>query len=398
MHLTTTQRKYLILTVIGYLLLAVTYALATPPLEASDEYKHYPVVQHLQTKGALPILDPDDPGLWLQSAVQPPLYFIMMAAVTAGVDSSDLSDIHQANPHAYVGDPNQISNKNLIIHQPDREQFPWQGSILAIYIARFVTILLGIGTILLVARLGLLLFNPQVALLAAVFTAFNPMFLFISASVNNDGLAALLGTLGLYLLVSLWRDEPDPIRRWLRYLTLGLVLGLGILTKLSLTGLLLLTGIALAALTWRRRQWKYLLIGGSMVLLVALVIAVPWLIHNLRHYQDISALNVFIEVQAQRAVSPSFQDWIEEFGTLYRTFWGLFGGVNVATPELFYNIYNILFVAGAAGLATGCGSGGEIVKNSVRRKVVRPLKERSRLPHPKDCGCCSLGLASYSSS
>ncbi len=34
---------------------------------------------------------------------------------------------------------------------------------------------------------------------------------------------------------------------------------------------------------------------------------------------------------------------------MYRTFWGLFGGVNVAAPELFYNIYNILFVAGTAG-------------------------------------------------
>ena len=349
MYLTKAQRYYLALTVMGYLLLAVSYALATPPLEASDEYKHYPVVQHLQTKGALPLLDPEDPGLWLQSAVQPPLYFIMMAAVTTTIDSSDLPDIHQANPHAYVGNPNQINNKNLIIHQPDREQFPWTGSILAIYIARFATILLGVGTILLVARFGALLFNPQVAILAAILTAFNPMFLFISSSVNNDGLAALLGTLGLYLLVTLWRDEPNPVRQWLRYLTLGLVLGLGILTKLSLAGLLLLTGIALAALTWRRRQWKFLLLGGSMVLLVALVIAAPWLIHNLRIYGDPSALNVFIEVQTQRAVPPSLQDWIEEFGTLYRTFWGLFGGVNVAAPELFYNIYNILFVAGAAG-------------------------------------------------
>jgi 4-amino-4-deoxy-L-arabinose transferase-like glycosyltransferase len=344
-----TQRKYLALTVIAYVLLAFTYALATPPLEASDEYKHYPVVQHLQTTGTLPILDPENPGLWLQSAVQPPLYFILVALITAGIDSGDLPDIHQENPHAYVGDPNQIYNKNLIIHQADREQFPWQGAILAIYIARFVTIFLGIGTILLVSRLGEVLFNPQVAIVAAVLTAFNPMFIFISTSVNNDGLAALLGMLGLYLLVMLWRDEPDPVRGWLRYFTLGLVLGLAILTKLSLAGLLLLAGISLAVLTWRRRQWKYLLFGGSVVLLVALAVAAPWLIHNLRHYQDPSALNVFLEVQAQRAVPLSFQDWIEEFGTLYRTFWGLFGGVNVAAPELFYNIYNILFVAGTAG-------------------------------------------------
>ena len=68
-----TQHLGLVLIVLGYITLGVTYALATPPLEASDEYKHYPFVQYVQTQHALPVLDPDDPGLWLQEAAQPPL-------------------------------------------------------------------------------------------------------------------------------------------------------------------------------------------------------------------------------------------------------------------------------------------------------------------------------------
>ena len=43
-------------------------------------------------------------------------------------------------------------------------------------------------------------------------------------------------------------------------------------------------------------------------------------------------------------------DWIAEFGTFFRSFWGLFGGVNVFAPQWFYAVCNLLFWAGLAGL------------------------------------------------
>lgn len=349
MDLSTNQRWALLLIISGYLVLAIVYALSTPPLEASDEYKHYPVVQYVQTQGKYPVLDPDKPGLWLQEGAQAPLYYFIMAGLTAWIDSSDLEEIHQINPHAFVGNPNQIMNKNLILHQPEREAFPWQGSVLAIYLIRLATIAFGVGTILVTTRLGNLLFNPLVGLLAAALTAFNPMFLFVHAAVNNDALSIFLGSVGLYLLVTLWRDAPDPHRSWPRYLGLGLILGLGLLTKLSLVGLLLLTGLALALLSWHHKKWGYLIIGGLIVLLVALAVAAPWYVRNTRVYGDPTAMGVFIEVQGTRENPITWPDWVGEFGTFYRSFWGLFGGVNVAAPSAFYWIYNAVFVAGIAG-------------------------------------------------
>ena len=97
--------------VVAYLCLGVTYALATPPLEASDEYKHYPFVQYVQTEHRLPILDPNEPGLWLQEAAQPPLYYLLMAALTAGINTSDLPEVHQLNAHAFIGDPKRTSDE-----------------------------------------------------------------------------------------------------------------------------------------------------------------------------------------------------------------------------------------------------------------------------------------------
>ena len=353
-----TQRLGLVLIVLAYITLGVIYALATPPLEASDEYKHYPVVQYVQAlrlrsgqaQRALPVLDPDDPGLWLQEAAQPPLYYLLMAALTAPIDTSDLPELHHKNPHAFIGNPGQVTNKNLIIHDPAREAFPWQGAVLAVYLIRFASIGLGVGTVLLTARLGSTLFNPRVGLLAAALTAFNPMFLFVSAAVNNDSLAILFSHLGLYLLVRLWQDTPDPRACWQRYAVLGAVLGLGMLTKLSLGGLLGLTGLTLTWLAWRRREWRLLFGGGAIMIAVALAMSGWWVARNLRVYGDLTGLDAFITVQGTRDVPITWGDWVGEFGTFYRSYWGLFGGVNVATPESFYFVCNLAALVGAAGV------------------------------------------------
>ena len=65
--MTAQARRWLLLLLVvaAYLLLEIGYALATPPLEASDEYKHYPLVQYVKTTDKLPVLNPADPGRWL---------------------------------------------------------------------------------------------------------------------------------------------------------------------------------------------------------------------------------------------------------------------------------------------------------------------------------------------
>jgi 4-amino-4-deoxy-L-arabinose transferase-like glycosyltransferase len=344
------DRSLLGAVVLSYLVLGLTYALVTPPLESSDEYKHYPVVQYIQTEHALPVLDPDSPGRWLQEGAQPPLYYAIMALLTSWIDTGDLPQVHRVNPHAFIGNPNQVTNKNLIIHQPEREVFPWHGTILAVMVIRLASVGIGAGTIYLVARLGRSLFSPRVGLLAAALTAFNPMFLFVSAAVNNDSLAILFGTLGLYLLVQLWQEAPDPLLHWHRYAGLGVVLGLGLLTKVSLGALLALAGVTLACLAWQRRESRLLFIGGVMVAVVALAIPSWWFARNLRLYHDPTGMNVFFAVQGRRDSPIAWSDWSGEFGTFFRSFWGLFGGVNIAAPAAYYWVCNLTALTGAAGL------------------------------------------------
>lgn len=349
-------RPLLTMLTLAFLALGVVYAWSTPPLEASDEYKHFPVVQHIQSTSNLVILDPDNPGRWLQEGAQPPLYYLLMAGLTASINTADLPTVHQRNPHAFVGDPNQIHNKNLIIHNPEREAFPGNGPILAINVIRLASLVLGAGTIVVTAYLGRMLFSTGVGLLAASLTAFNPMFLFVHAAVNNDSLAIFLGSLGIWLLVHLWRqfEVGESIgterRTVVQLIILGVVLGLGMLTKLSVGGLLGLTGITLAWQSWRLRSWRPLLIGGGIIVAATVFITAWWFVRNMGLYGDLTGLTPFIAVQGMRDAPLQLSGWLAEFGTFYRTYWGLFGGVNVAAPQWVYAIFNLLFVAGMAGL------------------------------------------------
>jgi hypothetical protein len=350
------NRKSQIALVIGlFMILGVVYSLVTPPLEASDEFDHYPVVQYVQTQHKLPLMNPQDPEPWRQEAGQPPLYYALMAGLTSWIDTSNLSEVRWLNRHAFIGIPGQVGNKNLIIHRPEREAFPWRGTVLAVHVIRLASVVLGAVTVWLVWRVAAQLCpdSSWVPLTAAALTAFNPMFLFVSAAVNNDVLAALFGSLLLLMITGRGSQTSLAADFWL-----GLVLGLGMLTKVSLVAMTPLAVLVVALRTWREYLEKpplrraALVIGrSSFVILVASAISGWWFLRNWHLYGDPTAVNVFMDILGYRAESLNLQGLLEEFVTFRRTYWGLFGGVNVPAPDPVYVFYDLLSLAGLAGLA-----------------------------------------------
>jgi 4-amino-4-deoxy-L-arabinose transferase-like glycosyltransferase len=262
----------LIVVLILFLSLGTVYSLVTPIFEASDERWHYPVIQHIADERRLPVQDPAVQTLWRQEGSQPPLYYILAAGVTMTVDTSDLATVHRPNPHAIVGLPLEIGNKNMMIHT-DRERWPWQGTTLAVHLIRLLSLGMGAVTVWLTWKIAHRLWpaEPAVLLLAAALTAFNPMFLFISASVNNDNLAAPLAAAAiLVLLRAIQRPEGQTLwdGAWL-----GILLGLGALTKLSALALVPLTALALTWSAAHRRTWRTWLINGLLIAGLMAVIA-----------------------------------------------------------------------------------------------------------------------------
>ena len=363
-----TSRLILPLIVFFYLCLGVLYSLATPVLEASDEFKHYPYVQHLQTNGELPVLEPEvcrhgpDACPWLQDGGQPPAYYALLAAATSWIDTSDLSDLLWRNDHAFIGNPGQVCNKNLIIHRPTEERFPWQGAVLAIYLSRFITVALGAGSVTLTFLIAREVFpgNPALTLGATALTAFNPMFIFVNASVNNDALTILLGSFTLLISLRLVRDGlREPLSLWW-YALAGGAVGLFLLTKLSGVAALILLPALLAWVGYRRRSWRPLAVGFPVILVVAALVSGWWFLRNWQLYGDPTGLNAFIEIQGTRGGFPTLRDWVEEFVTFRWTYWGLFGGVNVMAPLAVYRFFETLSLLGLVGFATWTVRSGEL--------------------------------------
>jgi hypothetical protein len=343
-----------------YLLLALTYSVVTPLFEASDELWHYPMVKYIAGHWSLPVQNPkatDVEQPWRQEGSQPPLYYALGAALTFWIDTDDMPQVRWLNPHVDNGIITQDGNINLVIHA-DHEAFPWRGTALAVHLIRFVSVLMGAGTVFftyLIAR-QVLPGREEIALGAAMVNAFLPMFLFISGAVNNDNLTWLLCSICLWQILRLAKTtqltniptfQPSDRRA---FLWLGLTLSAGALTKESVLGLLPLTAIAISHGAWRRRSWRYFFEGGIITAGLVAIIAGWWYWRNMRLYGDWLGLDMFYQILGTRGNPASLRQLWGERYSFAKASWGLFGGLNVPMDDWIYDLLNWIAVASVAGL------------------------------------------------
>jgi 4-amino-4-deoxy-L-arabinose transferase-like glycosyltransferase len=295
------------------------------------------------------VQNPAVAAAWQQEGSQPPLYYALAALITAWIDTDDLDAVLWQNPLSNIGNPLASGNKNLIIHT-GREAFPWRGTVLAIHLLRWLSLLLQSITVFAVYRLAQEIVCPvpsrtDLALLAVALVVFNPMFLFIAASVNNDNLIVPLATLALLLFIRTLKDG------WLsdrRAVLLGVLLGMAALTKLSGLALLPLAAVVLFVVAARRRAWVALLRWGVILALLVVAIAGWWYVRNWLLYGDPTGLNAMLDI-AGRRLAPSLRQLLGEFQGFRMSYWGVFGGFNVVAPEPLYWFYDALASAGLLG-------------------------------------------------
>lgn len=346
------ERLLISLILLAYTALAFTYSVASPPFEVSDELWHYPLVRYLAQNGLqLPAQDPASIGPWRQEGSQPPLYYLLAALLTAGIDTSDMDYVRRINPHADIGVVRPDGNVNMIVHRANAESFPWSGTILALRLSRAFSVALGLGTVLVTYFLARTLFpeQPTIRLGAAALVAFLPMFLFIAGSVNNDNLSNLLGNLLTLLIVRLLLLEQGP--NWRDYALLGAVSGAGLLAKFNIGFLIPLVGLALLIVSLRRRSWQPLLAGGLVSGGLTIAIAGWWYLRNIQLYGDPTGLNTFLDIVGRRAVPANLAQLWSERHSFTQAFWGFFGGMNVPLPEAVYAVFNAVGLVGLVGAA-----------------------------------------------
>lgn len=339
--------------------LAALYSAATPLGEGPDEPGHAGYVFFLASAGRLP--DPragEVPG----EGHQPPLAYAAALPAALWLPADERALDQPANARFAWGGG---GDSNAVAHG-SRELWPWRGAALAWHLMRLASVAWGalaVGMTYLAALAGAARLAPSMpprrfALLAAAVVALNPQFLFICGVVSND--PALAACCAAALWLALRGPGAWPMARY--GATLGMVLGLGLLVKLSALVLGPLLALALAAWAWqpgRAGAVRRLLVGAGAFGGAAALAAGWWFVRSWQLYGDplgVAAFSAEFATQPFDFTSPLA--WAMALGQLHSSFWARFGWMNIAPPLWVVWLYGALGLVGLVGWAAQVRRGG----------------------------------------
>lgn len=322
-----------------YLAFGLIYALATPVFEANEEIWHFGYVEYLRKTGSLPEQDLNARHtIYRQHGSQPPLYYALMALASAPFDLADADAYRRLNPYVSASQPGAYGNKNLVVRDDSRSSMT--GADWAVMTMRALGLALGAGTIVFVYKIGELL-APQrqtVAFVAAAITGLNPMFIFVTASVNNDALAMLLNGGLIWLLLRLLRDGFSTRRAF----AIALLFACASLTKLTSLALApVVLGVAFAAFR-KSRDRQGLQAYLYIVALLWLLIAGWWFFRNTHLYGEPLGIITMADIAGSRGPSFNLADLFAEYQQFRMSYWGLFGALNIPLASVFYLLLDLM--------------------------------------------------------
>ena len=327
------------------------YNATTPLFEAPDELQHAAFVAWLDNVGSLPEVNSEEYSPLGQEGTQAPLYYWLAAISVGRVPHDQADELAELNPHANVGEPLRPDNKNRVLHDPERELWPYQGTALFVHLLRAFSTLMAVGTLSAIYFLGRITFPDRagIALGMMGLVAFTPQFIFLSSSVSNDNAVILLSSWVLVLLAIWLRASQLP--GWLQLGTMGGLLGLAVLAKLS--GLLLwpLAAAVIALSAWRSKNFGWLPRAGLVVFGMALILCGWWFVRNQQLYGDLTGSSALVGVLGgpRRDLPSSLGGALAEFRGFRYSLWAIFGWFNIVAPQLLYWIVDALVMVGVVG-------------------------------------------------
>jgi len=341
----TLSRPILLIILLAYIALGLSYAKMTPLWQVPDEPAHYNYVEYVAEENALPVLQPGDyPQAYLEGikarqfpadmsiapiryeSHQPPLYYL-----TASVLYRVLGDLPL---------PTQVLGLRLL------------------------SVFFGVA-ILLMAYLtvrGIFPNDSGLILGTTAFIAFVPMHIAMTAGINNDALAELVLACTLWQLIRLLKTDFDSKRSIL----LGITIGLGLLTKTTTYVSVPLAIIVVLSMAYGDRgsssqvSWKRIAVRSALILGPALLVSLPWLLRNVAIYGPTDPLGWqrHDEVVAGQLTTT---DFLSQVGllqylwafvcTTFQSFWAQFGWMGILVDRRIYFTLALLCIYVTLGLA-----------------------------------------------
>ncbi|MGC9334007.1 MAG: glycosyltransferase family 39 protein, partial [Anaerolineae bacterium] len=340
--------RLLILLLACYVALGLSYHFTVPYASRPDEPWHIAYVKYLQDHGSLPVVNLRNEGFdnrpaWDLEGHQPPLYYAMVEWLTRDEHLVDVDRLYAPNPHIFT---TVWGNRNPWLPQSSHAYATLQSG-------RFLSLCFGLVTLLAVYGMARIFASPTVALLATAFTAFNPMYLFISTSFSNDLAVTALCSVAVWFLAS---EIGKPLKLW-RAAVLGTLIGMATLAKLSGFVLIVLVPVVtlLDRFFWHRhtdREPARTMVGYlALATTIACLIPLPWFLRNWQLYGDPMATSALHSMVGARQGPISLSALGELLDFFWRGYWLDFspGGL-VYGPQWYYAAYGVVLLIALAGL------------------------------------------------
>ena len=323
-----------------FVILATAYSVIVPLGEAPDEVPHFTYIRYIARNGRLPV------GAEEHEGFQPPLYYLIGAATTFWIDTSDYA-VRANGDYSFTDD---LPPFNLLLHTME-EAFPYRGWALAWHLLRFLSVLMGATTVWATYWIAREVFpkDKYIAVGAAAFNAFLPQFLFISGVINNDNLAACLSALMLLVTVKILRGA----RGYRHFLLLGTLTALGVMAKASVINFYAIVLLVIAIVLWQEKAGlRPSVRRGTILLLLSgvplLVIAGWWFVRNQILYGDPLGWRLVLAANALREAPLTLADIQWLIWGLYRSFWYRWIGIELELA--FYAVLAIPCLLALVGL------------------------------------------------
>ncbi len=342
--------------VVLYLCLAAAYAWRVPILEGADEHGHASYIDFVAARHALPPIG----TVW--ESVQPPLYYVIAAAVNGAAGGRSLVPrTLRLNDGFRFDDPSSADAYDPRSYDP-ADARPARR-------LRLLSTLFGAATLVLIyaAALAAGRGRRSIALAAAALPALTPMFAHHNAVLTNDALATTWCALLTWQLVRsitgdrlagdrTARDGPLGGRptsdrpSMTPAMRMGIVAGVGMWTKYTMAPVAAAAGLVLILLPGTRRVRLSRTLHFT---LAALAVSGPWLAWNTWRYGDPLAGAAMRRAHAVLAVDASPLALTADPAFLWGVFisyWGKIGSMTVPLHVDAYAFFGLLTVLGVLGL------------------------------------------------
>ncbi|MBI5357181.1 glycosyltransferase family 39 protein [Candidatus Collierbacteria bacterium] len=369
------QNKIALLILAVFAVISLLWSVFIPVFESPDESTDYEFGRYYGRTWKLPVLtdNPRPQGVHFWE----PLYFYILGSVSKAINAP----LSEDSKYMYSSSDQwkrlrEQHPLNLHRHEPSEFKFNWDEIAWSLHLMRLVSVLLSVGSVWFVYKMGREVFpEPSWLPIAGMMLfAFNPQFLFLGSALNVVDMVIFSTAILLWLLV---RFMKRKVNKAIDIIVLGASMGMAILSKMTALPIL---AVAVVGICWKRIVEKKPVVNAILLFLIIFLLTGGWyLLRNQALYGELTGAKIHVLARFGKMTNP----FLEEVGLLnflisypktqWKTFWSGFGWITIYLPMIFPFTMLMIYAHGIWGFVVAIRERTNIFLNGVQKRQLMVL-------------------------